>query len=99
LFCDNNRDIWSFDHAWNLASLRVLTLHELAMDTAPSGRHRTHPKMAVVDRIAAKLADFRGRGEPWPGWIAQAEKRVAAGYYHPHYTETWMVIQGPGSVS
>ncbi len=92
LFCESNRDLESFDHVWQLASLRALAMRELACETGKNARGTDHPKYAVITRIAEKFVAFRKLGDKWLRWLDEAEKRMAAEHYHDVFVEQWQII-------
>lgn len=82
LFCVHHRDKDTFDHVWNLASLRFLKSHEVAKQPGgPSGKS-LNPALRVVERITAKLAWYNSAGKERLQWVQEAEARVKEGRYH-----------------
>lgn len=94
LFCDKNRDLRSFDHVWNLASLHQLKLAEFNADRTPLSRKKDHPVALTIERIAAKLEALRALGGECAGWVAEARLRVQEGRYHSFYTAAFDVLEG-----
>lgn len=94
LFCDKNRDLRSFDHAWNLASLHHLKLAEFNADRTPRSRKKDHPVALTVERIAAKLDALMALGGEYAGWVTEARLRVHEGRYHPFYMATFGILGG-----
>lgn len=92
LFCDKNRDLRSFDHVWNLASLYHLKLEELNADRVTDARMGADPVELAVRRIAAKIEAFETMGAEMGGWVTEAKLRVGEGRYHPFYTETFQLL-------
>lgn len=94
LFCEKNRDLRSFDHVWNLASLHFLKIAEFNADRTPQSLKRNHPVALTIDRIAAKLDALKALGGEFIEWVIEANLRVQEGRYHPFYTETFDLLEG-----
>lgn len=94
LFCDKNRDLRSFDHAWNLASLHHLKLIEINADRTSIGRGEVHPLALTIERIAAKLNALIAVGNDCAAWVMEARLRVKEGRYHPFYTAAFEILEG-----
>ncbi len=95
LFCDKNRDLRSFDHVWNLASLHHMKLAELNADRTPHSRSKNHPVAISVERISAKLDALMSLGNEFAEWVTEAKLRTAEGRYHPFYVEKFEILEGP----
>lgn len=95
LFCDKNRDLRSFDHAWNLASLHQLKLAEFNADRTPLSRKKDHPVAVIIERIAAKLDALMALGGEYARWVTEARLRVQEGRYHSFYTTSFDILEGP----
>lgn len=93
LFCDKNRDIRSFDHVWNLASLRQLKVAELNADRTPFGRDASHPVALSVQRISDKLNELRLLGGEYAQWVQESLLRVDEGNYHRFYAAEFEVLE------
>src|SRR5690606_25846090 len=93
LFCEKNRDIRSFDHAWNLATLKELKLLELNADRAPLDSKKVHPVAVTIERISAKLEAMRAVGSDCEDWVTEATTRVQEGLYHPFYTSAFQLLE------
>lgn len=94
LFCPKNRDLRSFDHAWNLASLQHLTLLEFNSDHTGLSLKANHPNLVTVEFIGAKLDAWAARDDDGDAWVAEARLRVKEGLYHPHYTHKFESLEG-----
>lgn len=94
LFCEKNRDLRSFDHAWNLASMHHLKLAEFNADRTPRSCKKDHPVALTIDRIAAKLDALMALGGEYVGWVTEARLRVQEGRYHSFYTARFDVLEG-----
>lgn len=94
LFCDKNRDLRSFDHAWNLASLHYLKLAEFNADRSPLSRKKDHPVALTIERIAAKLDALKALSGEFAKWVEEARLRVQEGRYHPFYTAAFNILEG-----
>lgn len=95
LFCDKNRDLRSFDHVWNLASLHHLKLLELNADRS----YKSHPNQQdsvslTIHHVRAKLDALIEMGGEYAEWVSEARLRVDEGRYHPFYTATFNILQG-----
>lgn len=94
IFCDKNRDLRTFDHAWNLASLHHLKLVEFNADRTPLARKKGHPVALTIERIAAKLQALMALGGECAEWVVEARLRVEEGRYHPFYTAAFDILEG-----
>ncbi|NMW22983.1 hypothetical protein HFP05_00755 [Rhodanobacter denitrificans] len=94
LFCDKNRDLRSFDHAWNLASFHHLKLAELNADRTPLSLKMRHPVALVIERVAAKLNAISELGDEGAEWVTEAWLRVKESRYHPYYTAAFTILEG-----
>lgn len=94
LFCEKNRDLRSFDHVWNLASLHFLKIAEFNADRTPQSLKGNHPLSLTIDRITAKLDALEALGGEFIEWVIEANLRVQEGRYHPFYTETFDLLEG-----
>jgi hypothetical protein len=93
LFCDQNRDLRSFDHVWNLASLHHLKLAEFNADRTPLSRKKDHPVALTIERIAAKLDALKALRGEYAEWVAEANLRAQEGRYHPFYTMAFDLLE------
>lgn len=89
LFCDKNRDLHTFDHVWNLASLHHLKLAEFNADRTPLSRKKHHPVALTIERIASKLDALTALRGECAEWVTEARLRVEEGRYHPFYTASF----------
>lgn len=94
LFCDKNRDLRSFDHVWNLASLHHLKLAEFNSDRTPLSRKKHHPVALTIERIAAKLNALMALGGKYAEWVTEANLRVQEARYHPFYAAEFDILEG-----
>lgn len=94
LFCPKNRDLRSFDHAWNLASLQHLALFQLTADHTDLSLEADHPSRVTAERAVAKLEAMAALDEECSAWVAEARLRVQEGRYHPHYTHKFESLEG-----
>lgn len=94
LFCDKNRDLRSFDHVWNLASLHHMKLTEFNADRTPLSRKKDHPVALTIERIAAKLDALTALGGEYAEWVTEAKLRVREARYHPFYTAAFAILEG-----
>ncbi|WP_343256003.1 hypothetical protein [Luteimonas changyuni] len=96
LFCEKNRDLRTFDHVWNLASMHHLKLAELNADRSPHKGGHDHPAALVVERIMAKLDAFTALEGEYQDWVDEAKLRVGEGRYHPFYSAAFDLLESPG---
>jgi len=94
LFCDKNRDLRSFDHVWNLASLHHLKLAEFNADRTPLSCKKDHPVALTIERVAAKLDALKALSGECAEWVEEARARVLEGRYHPFYTAAFNILEG-----
>lgn len=94
LFCDKNRDLRSFDHAWSLASFHHLKLAEFNADRTPLSLMEGHPVALVVERTAEKLDALSEMDKECTEWVNEARLRVNEGRYHPYYTAAFAILKG-----
>ncbi|MBZ4038081.1 hypothetical protein [Novilysobacter selenitireducens] len=94
LFCASNRDLRSFDHAWNLASFQYLTLLQFNGDRTGMSLKHDHPVLLTVERAAAKLDAMAALDDECAEWVAEARTRLQEGRYHPHYTHKFAALEG-----
>jgi hypothetical protein len=92
LFCDKNRDLRSFDHVWNLASLHHLKLAEFNADRTPLSTKKEHPVALTIERIAAKLDALMAMGGECAEWVVEAKLRAQEARYHPFYKATFDIL-------
>lgn len=83
LFCDFHRDIDREDYLWSLASYRHLKTLELGRYAPPANEAPSHPAVAVIDRITAKLVNLELSSEVRAQWVREALDRVREGRFHP----------------
>lgn len=94
LFCSKNRDLRSFDHAWNLASFHHLKLIEFNADRTSLSLKGDHPVLLTAERAAAKLDAMAREDAECAAWVAEARLRVQEGRHHPHYIEKFGALEG-----
>jgi hypothetical protein len=93
LFCRSNRDLRSFDHAWNLASRHRLSLSEYHADRTGNSLMTDHPARLAAERAAAKLEAMAALDDECASWVKEARLRVQEGRYHPHYTSNFESLE------
>ena len=94
LFCTKNRDLDSFDHVWNLASLHHLKMAEFNSDRTPESFTASHPGLVQAERAVRKLAAFSELGGERANWVVEANLRVEEGRYHPYYAAKFEILDG-----
>lgn len=87
LFCDNQRDIDSFDHVWSLTSYRLLKSFELGGQPQAKSKIKQpkHPAEAAIERITAKLAFIEAFSPEHAAWVKEAQLRLEEERYHPDW--------------
>lgn len=80
-FCDNHRDLESFDHLWSLATYKHCKILELSK--AKLAAPEDHPALLTIEVITSKFESFKLRSAQTRGWTQEAELRVEEGEYHP----------------
>jgi hypothetical protein len=83
LFCEFHRDIESLDYVWSLTSYRYLKATELGRYHPPTKGAPPHPVVAVLDRIAEKLAHFEASSQIGAQWVHEARDRILESRFHP----------------
>ncbi|WP_462160855.1 hypothetical protein [Pseudoalteromonas maricaloris] len=81
LWCQNLRDIDSFDYIWSLFSFRYLK----TIEAAGVNTKETVPSDLVLARLTEKIIWFRDSSNKRTQWVEEAEMRMAEGDYHPHW--------------
>lgn len=86
LWCDNHRDVDSFDYVWALSSFMHLKGVELSKSGPPRNSEPSIPpaKMAI-DRILEKLRWFEESNPKRHSWVTEAQERIAEESFHPHF--------------
>lgn len=85
LFCGHQRDIDSADHVWSLATYRHYKSLELAGYRIPVQGITTHPALAAIERVTAKLTQFKTICPEKNSWVVESLARVDEGDYHPKW--------------
>lgn len=94
LFCPQNRDLRSFDHAWNLASIQQINLMQFNSDRTGLSLKADHPSLVTAKRAAEKLQAMAAEDKECFAWVEEARLRVQEGRYHPHYTHKFESLEG-----
>lgn len=94
LFCSKNRDLRTFDHAWNLSSFWHLTLLQFNSDHTDLSLKSDHPSLLTAERAAAKLDAMAREDAECAAWVEEARLRVLEGRYHTHYTHMFNALEG-----
>jgi len=91
LFCSNNRDEYSQDHAWSLATYRYLRVLELS-SYGPAFKQggmlvREAPSAeAALAAVSKRLESMAGFDSTAAAWVEEAHSRVREGDYHPKWS-------------
>ena len=86
LWCENHRDVDSFDYVWALSSFMHLKGVELSKSGPPRGSALPLPpaKMAI-DRILEKLRWFEESNQKRHSWVKEAQERISEESFHPYF--------------
>lgn len=82
LWCQNLRDLDSFDYVWSLASFR----HLKTIEAAGVYLRGVVPTDLVIGRLSEKIEWYRQASRKRAKWVNEAEARIAEGDYHPHWS-------------
>lgn len=80
-FCENHRDIESFDHLWSLTTYKYCKILELSKTKLANTEE--HPALLTIKAISSKIEYFKLRGDKTKEWSEEAEALVEEGEYHP----------------
>lgn len=80
-FCENHRDIESFDNIWSLTSYKYCKVLELSKTKLANTEE--HPALLTIKAISSKIEYFKTRGDETKKWSEEAEALVEEGEYHP----------------
>lgn len=89
LWCQHQRDIDSFDHAWNLCSYRYLKTRELCtVRPRIQGKKEAllHPAELAINRLTEKLAAFKNSSLVRAQWVEEGLARIEEGHYHSDWS-------------
>lgn len=86
LWCENHRDVDSFDYVWALSSFMHLKGIELSKSGPPKpGVSALPPAKMAMDRILEKLRWFEESNEKRRNWVEEAQARIAEETFHPDF--------------
>lgn len=94
LWCDDHRDIDSFEYVWALATFAQMKLHELTKVDLRKLDEDVPPAQLVVDRIKEKLEWFQQSSEVRREWVIEARARIDEGWYHPDFEVELAELEG-----
>lgn len=87
LWCEQYRDIDTFDYVWALACFRHLKILELSKLAPERMKSKvTHPADHVIQRISGKITWFRKSNSTRHEWVEESLMRVEEGYYHDDWS-------------
>lgn len=92
LFCDNYRDILSYDYCWKLASHCKLKELELSMNP-PYIDLNTNPAKHVVDRLTTKLEAIARVDSKCASWVNKARNQIRSSVFHPEWESHITVLE------
>lgn len=82
LWCENLRDLDTFDYVWSLTSFR----HLKTIEAAGVNTKETVPADMVIARLTQKIDWYKSSTDKHTQWVEEAEMRIAEGDYHPHWS-------------
>lgn len=85
LYCEYHRDIDSFDYVWALTTYRYYKTLEIDRYSPAIAVSRRHPATLLVDRITAKLHNFKSSNSTRESWVDEAFLRMQEGRFHPFF--------------
>lgn len=85
LWCENHRDIDSFDHIWALQSFMYLKTVELSLHQVPYSSSEHNLPLQVVNLLQKKIETLMTSSPLRGSWVLEAQNRTAEGHYHPHF--------------
>lgn len=94
LWCENHRDVDSFDYTWALVSFKHLKVIELSKAPKPQRDDDVPPAKRAIDRINEKLSWFKQSNQLRRLWVEEAETRIDEGDFHPDWRETISELEG-----
>jgi hypothetical protein len=94
LWCEDHRDIDSFEYVWALASFSQIKLFELTKVDMRKLDEHSHPAQLAVDRIQEKLKWFKESNDERREWITEAQARITEGWYHPDFEVELAELEG-----
>lgn len=82
LWCENLRDIDSFDYVWSLTSFR----HLKRIEAAEAFTSEAVPADLAISKLTEKLEWYRKSSQTRQQWVEEAELRIMEGDYHPNWS-------------
>lgn len=86
LWCENHRDVDSFDYVWALMTFLHLKTIELSKASLPRSDEDVPPAKHAIDRAHDKLKWFEQSDEVRRGWVHEARARIIEGDFHPNFS-------------
>lgn len=93
LWCDDHRDVESFDYVWALASFKYLKTIELGFNTPPRSGENVPPAQLSIERMQQKLAWFEQYIKTGKTWVLEANARIKEGHFHPDWHELILAVE------
>lgn len=95
LWCDDHRDVESFEYVWAMTSFKRLKLLELSRVRPPVQRQgTTAPAALSIERIDTILGWYREYSPESRAWVAEAAARLEEGDYHPDWQSEILTMEG-----
>lgn len=96
LWCEQYRDVDTFDYVWSLACFRHLKVLEVSK--LPPERKEgavIHPAKHVIQKISGKLTWFRESNNTRREWVEESLLRVEEGHYYKEWSFLIEAVEGP----
>ncbi|MEK2401021.1 hypothetical protein WOC18_22050 [Vibrio parahaemolyticus] len=90
LWCENFRDIDSFDYIWSLFSFRYLK----TIEASGVNIKETIPSDLVIAKLTEKIDWFKKSNDERNKWVEEAEIRIEEGDFHPHWLGLIEFLEG-----
>ncbi|QPF72696.1 site-specific integrase [Roseateles sp. DAIF2] len=95
LWCDNHRDVDSFDYVWAMTSF--LHLKRIELSNAPRPRTESEkeaPAKLAIERLERRLTWFEQSNNARKEWVEEARVRILEGSYHKSFSTVITEMQG-----
>lgn len=95
LWCEQYRDIDTFDYVWALACFRHLKLLEISKLPPEKMKSKViHPAKQVIQKISGKLAWFQRSNSARHEWVEESLLRLEEGHYHDDWSYLIEAVEG-----
>lgn len=87
LWCENHRDVDSFDYVWALTSFMHLKAIELSKSGPPLENGMGAPPAKIaIDRMLEKIDWFEKSSEKRRAWVQEARELMSDESFHPNFS-------------